>query len=230
MELIFSAKRIARFISLLILGITVANFFFKFIRHLSGHYLTGYGLLDMDAEQTIPTWYSSSLLLLCAGLLAVIAQIKMKNVAPYRYHWSLLSAIFLGLSVDEAVGLHEKAIEPLRESFNLTGLLYFSWIIPGIAFLLAFILLYIKFLRHLPKQTQNLFLIGGAIYVLGSIGIEMIGGMFWESIGPYTILYQVVAITEELFEMLGVNIFIYALLSYIFSYLNVRVYFEKEKV
>jgi hypothetical protein len=228
MELVFSAKRIAKLISLLIVGITAANLFLKIFKHTSGYYLTGYRLLDVDAEQTLPAWYSSSMLLFCAGLLAIISYIKIKNVAPYRFHWSLLSAIFFGLSLDEAISLHEMAIVPVRSALNLTGLLYFSWIIPGSILVIMFALLYLKFLIHLPKQMRNLFLLSGTTYVLGAIGVEMVGGMFWESVGSQDLSYQVLAIVEELFEMSGINIFIYALLSYLFSYLNVRVYFKEQ--
>jgi hypothetical protein len=229
MELLVSPRRISRFIGLVILGLTTASFLMKLVRCLSGIYLSGYRLLDLDAEQTIPSWYSSSLLLLCAGLLALIAQAKNRNADPYRFHWSLLSIIFVGLSIDEAVSIHEEAIGPLRTMFNFSGLLYFNWVIPGMAFVGLFALLYLKFLFHLPATIRRLFFISAVVYVSGAIGLEMIGGMFWQETGPDTLLYQTTSTLEELFEMLGIDLFVYALMSYLAVHLGIRVCFAKEK-
>lgn len=228
MEVSFSPTRVAKFIGLLILSITVVSFSMNLMGFFLKAPIRGYRLVNLEAEQTIPAWYSSSLLLLCAGLLAVIAHVKNKTADPFRFHWSLLSLIFAGLSLDETVSLHEEALEPLRSTFNLTGLFYFSWVIVGIAFICVFTLVYLRFLIKLPKQIRNLFFLSGVIYVSGSVGLEMIGGMIWESL-PGSLFYQILMTIEELLEMLGINLFIYALMTYLASYLTVRVSFEPEK-
>jgi hypothetical protein len=76
--LTFSPKQIAKFSGFFMLGLTIAGFSMKLVRALFGYELEEYHLFDIDAEQTIPSWYSSSLLLLCAGLLAIVAQTKLK--------------------------------------------------------------------------------------------------------------------------------------------------------
>jgi hypothetical protein len=131
------------------------------------------------------------------------------------------------LSLDEAVSIHEEAMEPFQHTFNLTGIWYFSWIVPGIAFVCVFALLYFKFLLQLPGQTQRLFLISAILYVLGAVGVEMIGGVLWEDGRSETLLYYVVSSLEELLEMLGINLFLYALMSYIDSHLKPQVFFKE---
>ncbi|HEY9657253.1 MAG TPA: hypothetical protein V6C65_02230 [Allocoleopsis sp.] len=193
-------------------------------RRLLGYYPPGYRLINLDAERNLPTWYSSCLLLLCAGLLAIIAHIKHKNFAPYRYHWSFLSIIFLGLSLDETAAIHDVAVKPLRATFNLTGILYYSWVIPGIVVVALLGLAYLKFLTSLPKPIQRLFVLSAFIYVLGALGMEMIAGIITETMGAESLLYRVEAITEEFLELAGINLFIYTLLTYLCSYLDVRIY------
>ncbi|HEY9761210.1 MAG TPA: hypothetical protein V6D07_01730 [Trichocoleus sp.] len=220
MELTVAPKRIAKFICLTILGLTTAHISMKVLKYLMGSTPIGYRLFDFDNEQNIPAWYSSSLLLFCAGLLYFIAQIKHRSAAPYRYYWSFLSLVFLGLSLDEAVSLHEELIEPLRTNFNLSGVLYFSWVIPGIALVGILGFVYWKFLADLPAQTRKLILIAASLYLVGAVGCELVGGKITEMSSSPRGLYGLVITLEELLEMLGLNVFLYALMSYLVPYLQ----------
>jgi glycosyltransferase involved in cell wall biosynthesis len=65
------------------------------------------------------------------------------------------------------------------------------------------------------KIEKNV-IIAGLIYVTGAIGIELIGGRYSELYG-YNVTYFVITTLEELLEMVGVVVFIYALTSYIDS-------------
>jgi hypothetical protein len=60
-----------------------------------------------------------------------------------------------------------------------------------------------------------LFLLAGAIYVSGALGMESIGAYIGDVISFNTKAYWLVSIFEELLEMFGVVVFIYSLLSYI---------------
>src|SRR5437762_1529194 len=55
---------------------------------------------SVNAEQTIPTWYSVILLLIAAVLLAAIAQVKLARREKFRWYWLGLAIIFLYLSID----------------------------------------------------------------------------------------------------------------------------------
>jgi hypothetical protein len=100
------------------------------------------------------------------------------------------------------------------------GLFYFVWVIPGAIFVLVTALNYFKFLLHLPSKTRYLFIAAGGIYIGGALAMEMVGGYYADLAGQRNLIYGTIATTEEIFEMVGVLIFIYALLAYIGSYIQ----------
>lgn len=230
MELVLSPKRIAKLIFSFILGLTVVSSGMKLARHLIGDYPNGYRLLDVDTEQNIPTWYSSTLLLVCGALLALIALIKIRSDDPYKYHWAVLSALFVGLSIDEATSMHEELIELMQAAYNLSGIFYFGWILPALGLLLVLAFGYSRFMLDLSLRSRRLFLLAAGIYVGGAVGVEMINGsILWGSGDVVTPLYSAFTALEEFLEMLGINVFIYALLSYLTENLGVKLLFDKEK-
>lgn len=128
-------------------------------------------LLNVDAENNLPSTYSSFALLLCGLIIAVIAGVKHKQRDRFAFHWKCLSLIFLYLSIDEAASLHELSVFTLRQLLGAGGFLYFTWVIPGAIFVIIFVLAYLKFLLSLPTKTRNLFVTAGTIFVGGAIGV-----------------------------------------------------------
>ena len=174
---------------------------------------------NVDGEGNIPTIYSSLALLFSSLLLGVIAYAKNLDSGRYQNHWKILSFIFLGLSLDEVFQWHEHLIG-LRTLLNATGVLYFTWILP-IGFLVAiFLLSYSKFLFHLPVATKKLFVAATALYIGGAIGMEMPGGYVASTMGQENVAYLIVTTIEESLEMLGIVVFIHALMSYLKTYLG----------
>jgi len=181
-------------------------------------------LFDPNGEANIIAWYSSSTLLLCSFLLGIIALVKRKQDDDYARHWGILSLIFLYLSVDEAAVIHEMAVKPLRDLFDLGGFFYYGWIIPAGIIVLVVGLAYLKFLLHLPSRTRRLFIVAGGIFVGGAIGMESISGLLdylysQERMASDAIVIMFETI-EEFMEMLGIVVFIYALLDYASSHLK----------
>jgi len=171
--------------------------------------------LNLDRELNIPTLYAMGLLLISSILLAIIAYAKHVRGDRQVRHWVALSIIFLCLAIDEITSLHERMTDPLRSMLNTNGWLHYAWIIPGIVFVLVCLLVFAKFLKNLPSKTRQLILLAGVIFVSGAIGIEAIGGYYAQVYGEQNMGYALIAGIEEFFEMLGVIIFIYALLSHI---------------
>ncbi len=181
-------------------------------------------LFNVNGEANITTWYSASALLLCSLLLGIIALCKKMNHGDYALHWGILSLIFLYLSVDEAAVIHEMAVKPLRDLFNLGGFFYYGWIIPAGIAVLIFGLAYLKFLLRLPSKTRWLFLVAGGIFVGGAIGMEAISGLLdylysqeRMASDEIVIIFETI---EEFMEMLGIVVFIHALLDYTSSHLK----------
>ncbi|MEG4530881.1 hypothetical protein [Microcoleus sp. D2_18a_D3] len=175
---------------------------------------------NVDGEGNIPAIYSSLALLFSSLLLGAIAHVKNLDSDRYKQHWKILSFIFLYLSLDEAGQLHEKFIDPMRSLLKATGVLYFTWIVP-IGFLVAiFLFSYSKFLFHLPVSTKKLFVAATALYIGGAMGMEMPGGYLASTTGAENVSYVIVTTIEESLEMLGIVVFIHALISYIKTYVG----------
>ncbi|MDM9630304.1 hypothetical protein [Robiginitalea aurantiaca] len=169
---------------------------------------------DFDHEGNLPTFYSS-LALLSSGLLLFIISYFHKTNRLEHFQWKGLAFIFVFLSIDEITMIHEQLWMPTHKLFNTTGLLYYAWYIPYGILLLILLFIYSKFLMRLPKKIRWLFILSGFVFVFGAIGIESVSGYYDELHGQENLVFYIICTVEELFEMVGVAIFIYALLLYI---------------
>jgi hypothetical protein len=173
--------------------------------------------LYLDRETSIPTYYSSLLLLISAVLFALIARLKQLSNSSYKYHWILLSVIFLLMSVDETASLHEQLNKPMRLMFNPSGILLFAWVIVAIPLVILFLIAYLRFFFHLPRKTKILFALATGLYIGGAIGFELIGAGLVSQSGFHNLIYFIIAIIEESMEIVGLLFLIYALLDYLSS-------------
>ena len=171
----------------------------------------------VDGEANIPSWFSASLLLTAALLLAAIAAAERRIGGERVAQWVTLCVIFLFLSLDETAQLHELSIVPVRQGIGTSGLLYYAWILPAGACVSVFVLAYLRFLTQLPARTRRLLLSAGAVYVGGALGIESISGWQAAAHGEHNPGYHLIITLEELCEMTGLVLFIYALLDYLGS-------------
>ncbi|MFO7323350.1 MAG: hypothetical protein DIU68_016590 [Chloroflexota bacterium] len=172
-------------------------------------------IFNINRELSIPTWYVSSVLLLGGLTSMVIAIIKRARREPFVGRWFGLAAMFIYFSADEAAELHEYLTEPIGEGLNTTGPLYFGWIIAGAIAVVIVGLIYFRFWLHLPGYMKRLYLLAAVLYVGGGIGIEMIGSNLWYLEGGSSLTYSTVGTVEELFEILGAVVFLYAQLVYL---------------
>jgi hypothetical protein len=175
---------------------------------------------DLEEEANIPTWYSSAALLLCAGLLAVIGAAKKESGDRYAGRWYGLSFIFLLMSVDESATLHEKIGTAISKLFDTGGLLYYAWVIPAAAFLVVFGLAYLRFFADLPSRTRWIFLSAGFLYVGGAFALEMLEGLHNDLYSKSDVVSAILGGGQDVVEMLGVLVFVYALMSYIGRHLE----------
>jgi hypothetical protein len=163
------------------------------------------GLFSLSYESNVPTWYASSLLLVCALVLSAIAS----DASTFRRHWWGLAAGFLVMSIDEAVELHEHAGGHL----DLGGVLYFDWVIPAVALLVVLAALYLPFVRALPARRRRWFVAAGAIYVGGAVGLELPLGWWTDHWGAESAGYALIDWVEETLELAGVSTFLLALVE-----------------
>lgn len=220
MTLDFSPYQIVRalaFVTLALLAI-----------HLAGHIVTwqsdsriGFHLVrlfDLNREHTVPALWSAFLLMFSAFLLAATGIFTRKSAGGGAYYWLGLAAIFAFLAADEAFSFHEMLNNPLRRIIGGTGLLHFSWVIPYAAAAILLGCLYLKFIMSQSPRVRNAMFLAALLYCGGAIGIEMLGGAYFEQHhdvirGGTNIVYLTLYTIEETLEMAGVMCLIYALLA-----------------
>ncbi|MCG2461195.1 hypothetical protein K8352_10585 [Flavobacteriaceae bacterium F89] len=170
-------------------------------------------LFDLDTENNVPSFYSSLALLFSSILLYLIALYNKRNRLKY-FAWILLSVVFFYLSLDEILELHEHLVHLTERMLNLSGYGTAYWVIPYGVLVVILLLSLFGFLNKLPKSTLKLFILSGFIFVSGAVGMEIIGGIQEELHGKLNVTYVVLITIEEVLEMLGIVVFIYALTSY----------------
>lgn len=178
---------------------------------------------NFNIERNIPTIFSSCLHFTAAILLGYVALSNLK-ISSSKNFWWFMSLVLLFTGLDELLVIHEKLGRSISESFDTSGLFFYSWVIPYIGGCLILGLLIIKPLLRLPKKTSLNFILGGFIFISGAVGIEMFTGWYVDNssfnlskldvIPEIFILYTI----EEFLEMFGMAYFIYALLKFLKIY------------
>ncbi len=213
--------RITKALTSAVLFFTAAGIAVQYAKYGLNYRARWLNLFNLDQELNYPSWYASFTLAFCSLLIAAIASAKKRDNDRYFRHWKNLSLIFLFLSVDEAMSIHELLISrELRHLLHAGGIFYYVWVIPATIFVAVVGLSYLKFLIALPQQIRLLFLLAGGIYVGGALGMEMVSGYWADLYGKNHLSYALIACAEECLEMAGVAVFTHALLSYIRLYMK----------
>ena len=155
---------------------------------------------DLDEEESFGTWFNSGILLIAAGLLVNQARVVQAQGRAWHRSWLVLGIGFLVLSVDEIAGMHEFVNTMMGDT---------PWTVIGFPILLLVALAYLPFLWHHRWRTGLFFLLAGAIYGGGAVGVEH----FTDS-DVNSLHYNMWTALEEGMEMMGVIVFIYALLDH----------------
>lgn len=217
LSVLVQPSMVIRILGTIVVILICAGIAVSYFRSITGRSFA-YGLVpafELYRENNIPTFFSSVLMLISAGLLGIIAISKRRRRDMYSTHWLILSIIFLCLSIDEVASLHDLLTKPLRHALNLSGILHFSWVIVGFIFVLFFMIFYLRFFFSLPSRIRYYFLISAFFLIGGAIGVELIGGYYIDIHRTWDLTYGFITTVEESFEMIGVLLFVIGLLKYI---------------
>jgi hypothetical protein len=170
-------------------------------------YLEALPSFNFDAESSIPAWYSSMLMAAAALLLLAIAA-----STESRHRWRALAVVFLYLSADEAISIHERLVLPIRDAFGLSGFLYFSWVVAAAPLLVLGALYFRPLVKSLPASMRLPVIVSGMVFVAGAFGFELVGGYVTSAgLGKVAIAFSVTA--EETLEITGLTLFLSALVN-----------------
>ncbi len=123
----------------------------------------------------------------------------------------MLALAFFYISLDETATIHED----VSKFFEFKGFLYFGWVIPAGILVTILAVAYLPFLLNLDRQTRTRFILAGATYVGGALGVEMWLAAWTDANGTKNLGYGLIDLLEESLEILGVSIFFVALLLYL---------------
>lgn len=163
--------------------------------------------LSLSYEGNLPTWYSSGLLWTAAlglGLCGARADGREQT------RWKVLAALFMLMSLDEAISLHEHL-----GGAELHGVLYFSWVVPGALLTAILVATYLSFWLHLPRPTRRGFALAFALYVGGALGMELPLGAWFEVHGDENLGYALLDAVEESLEICGLSVFLVAIVRHL---------------
>ncbi len=204
---------------------------------LAGVFITDYfigspvqalsNFIDLDGECNFSAWYSSLQLFAVGLLLGVFAYFNFKRTDAKSWVFVFLPAIFFLLSLDESAQIHEWIAEQSdtflpgksRENtpFPVTGIWIFFLGFPFLA-LMLFIFIKLKVLIRGRGHVLAMFLAGVTVFLGSATTLDLLEN-FLPSEGTLRTLQ---IMFEELGEMVGVTILIWASCELLRSY-NLKV-------
>jgi hypothetical protein len=169
--------------------------------------------LDVGDEVSIGTWFGSLLFLLAAAALFLAGR---QEPQPSRWlGWKSLAVVMVALSIDEAVSLHERFGNVLEEVVGSGGYLHYVWVVPGMIFTVGVLVGHLGWLRSVRPATRFGMVVGGALFVLGAVGLEIAAGPLAEAQKDGTLALVTLIAIEELLEMAGLTVFTVAVLRHL---------------
>lgn len=166
-------------------------------------------LFAVTSEQNIPTWYAVGLLMITGLIMIGVGALTPRSDLRLRWGWCASALVLLALSIDELASLHERFGSYGAGLVDATGLLHFSWVVPGLAIALVPVAALAYLGWRLPRAVAVELLAGLGIFLVAAFGLEMLGGFVLNQVGDGH-LYALAAATEELLEMVGVIAMLHA--------------------
>jgi hypothetical protein len=175
-------------------------------------------LFNVDAEANVPTWFSTAILLFAALLLAIIWRGEAARGGRFARHWGALALVFVYLSADEGGHIHEVISTPHVLGAFMQTYEQITWLALNGVGLAIVCIAYRRFVFALPSDVLRLAVASAMVFIAGAVGVEL---ATWTSrrIDPASAVIEFMPLVEESLEMLGVALFIYALLLYIARHL-----------
>lgn len=160
-------------------------------------------ILRIDRElNNLPTWYSASLLLVCAlSIAAVGARVSPRAT---RIRWWALASLVLLMSIDESVRIHERLGAFVR---NLTGV-WVPWVVPAGLAVVVVLVLTRGVWRTVTRDDGIRFAQGAVVFVTGAVGLEVVHKLLAPAAGG--LVHYGLVHAEEGLEMLGVTLLLRA--------------------
>lgn len=199
---------------------------------VAAHLVTKVGLqtssdvFNLNEESTVGTWVSTILLAVAAvGFWANGRDVSRPADRAVWWGWRVGAAALGLMSMDEVAMIHERTSDVISEHVHTGGLLFFAWVIPGAIIAIGLVGGLVLFARRLERRTAVLLIAGGALFFIGAVGLEMVGGAQTQSAITTTNedadtfqdgrLYMATTAIEESLEFIGESLLVYAVVRHL---------------
>lgn len=138
---------------LLILGIDLVLITATLFWDLGFEMPRGTGQLDLRAEFRVSVWYSSALLLLNGGMALLVGFTRTKvklHPVLYRSVWIGVASVFIYLSVDETLELHERVGRWFNSDVVAVPAMIevYAWVLALLPLIALFVAVVVVLIRH----------------------------------------------------------------------------------
>lgn len=170
---------------------------------------------ELHTEGSLAVWFSTLVLVASVPLFAILARRAKQGAArTERYAWTGLAVLFALLSLDELASFHELASILVDE--DILGFYDgYNWLVFGIVFVLALAAVYGPFVVRLDDPLRWLLILGGVTFLGGAVGVEAFNANTASTIGDDNYRYLLMTSVEELMEMCGAVLVLFALLDHL---------------
>lgn len=210
-------------IALLLLRITLSLLLLNIIGQLFGDLLgpkSGSVFLEFAQKQSLLRLFTTLLLVICSGLLLLIALRNKERRSGKYIHWMGLCLIFFLLAIAKDTSLDEQFGALLQSTLGISRSVVFM-IAYGVAFILIPIL-YLRFIFQLPKPTLKWFIAGSITFLTGAFLLDLVTAYLGKILDHRAFAYIGSSSMEVFLETSGIIILIFTLLSYLFTELNIE--------
>ncbi len=214
-RLFVSRKRVMQTLLLIAVVLVALSVTGQIYRYTIGRDRYLVRLFNLDVEWNFPSVYNTTLLLFSACLFACIAWFERQGGLRFRRRWWGLAGLFFIASLDELMSFHEQLSSPVRAITGADGFLHYAWLLPAFLLLAILLVMYLPLFISLSSPFKMRF--GGAavLYLLGAVGLEMIGGKILDSLSIDSLSYSLETQAEEILEWAGLLLLVDSLFFYI---------------
>jgi hypothetical protein len=216
--ILITPMRVFIFLLIIIFILCLLGFFVNFDRYIIGNvghaHMLLYAMYNLDGEANIPTAFSAIDIAFSSVLLFFLYKDEKAYRGRWYFHYLCLGLVFLFLSCDEVFRFHEQISDIVSRDLHTTSPLVFGTVLFAMVMVPLIVVFYWRWLLVLPLRVSLVMIFSAAIYLLGAVGVEVMGISYAMEVGGKTNLtYQMFALIEETLEMIGIAIFNYALLK-----------------
>lgn len=170
-------------------------------------------MFRLSDEANVPTWWSSSQLLMIGVLLAILARRLIERREPRAWVMVLPALFFLFLSMDETATIHEAIGHQWGPESLRTGM----WVTIALPIFIVALAVVVRavwpFLRGRPGVIR-LYALGMGVALFSALGLEMLANLWPDQ----SMQVSVLVLLEEVGEMMGVTIMLWASARWVSSF------------